>query len=163
MNPFSYIKDKVYGIDDLDISDDKKIEKIIILFSTVCAAIAIQPIPFADIFILTPIQAFMGTRIAKVRGYSFSMSEIYKEIIGLLGLSFLAQQSAIGLYKTILPFLGAVTTIPLVFVLTYSMGKVMNFYFISKTKGQTLTKDDLVKAFKDARKTAKKNFPTALL
>jgi len=158
MNPFSYIKDKVYGIDDLDISDDKKIEKIIILFSTVCAAIAIQPIPFADIFILTPIQAFMGTRIAKVRGYSFSMSEIYKEIIGLLGLSFLAQQSAIGLYKTILPFLGAVTTIPLVFVLTYSMGKVMNFYFISKTKGQTLTKDDLVKAFKDARKTAKKNF-----
>lgn len=158
MNPFNYIKDKVYGIDDLDISDDKKIEKIIILFSTVCAAVAIQPIPFADIFILTPIQAFMGTRIAKVRGYSFSMSEIYKEIIGLLGLSFLAQQSAIGLYKTILPFLGALTTIPLVFVLTYSMGKVMNFYFISKTKGQTITKDDLMKAFKEARKSAKKNF-----
>ena len=158
MNPFSYIRDKVYGIDDLDITDDKKIEKIILLFSTVCAAVAIQPIPFADIFILTPIQAFMGTRIAKIRGYSFTMNEIYKEIIVLLGLSFLAQQTAIGLYKTILPFLGAVTTIPLVFVLTYSMGKVMNFYFISKTKGQTLTKDELVKAFKEARKKAKKNF-----
>ena len=83
MNPFNYIKDKVYGIDDLDISDDKKIEKIIILFSTVCAAVAIQPIAFAEIFILTPIQAFMGTRIAKIRGYSFSMTEIYKEKIGL--------------------------------------------------------------------------------
>ncbi len=158
MNPFNYIKDKVYGIDDLDISDDKKIEKIIILFSTVCAAVAIQPIPFADIFILTPIQAFMGTRIAKIRGYSFSMNEIYKEIIGLLGLSFLAQQTAIGLYKTILPFLGAVTTIPLVFILTYSMGKVMNYYFVSKTKGETLSKEDLIKAFKEARKSAKKNF-----
>ena len=55
------------------------------------------------------------------------MSEIYKEILGVLGLSFLAQQTAIGLYKTILPFLGAITTIPLVFVLTYSIGKVKSY------------------------------------
>ena len=52
------------------------------------------------------------------------MSEIYKEIIGVLGLSFLAQQTAIGLYKLGLPFIGGFMTIPLVFVLTYSIGKV---------------------------------------
>ena len=158
MNPFEYIKDKLFGIDDLNISEDEKIEKIVLLFSTVCAAVAIQPIPFADIFILTPIQAYMGTRIAKIRGYSFSMNEVYKEIIGLLGLSFLAQQTAIGLYKTIIPFLGAITTIPLVFILTYTMGKVMDFYFVSKTKGEVPTKEDLVNAFKNINKKAKKNF-----
>ena len=158
MNPFVFIKDKIYSIDKENISDDDKAEKIIRQFSIVCAAVAIQPIPFADIFILTPIQAFMGTRIAKIRGYNFSMQEVYKEIIGILGLSFLAQQTAIGLYKTILPFFGALTTIPLVFLLTYSMGKVMNFYFVSKTKGKELSKDDLMKFFKDARKNAKKKF-----
>jgi uncharacterized protein (DUF697 family) len=158
MNPFSFIKDKIYSIDKENISDDDKIEKIIRQFAIVCAAVAIQPIPFADIFILTPIQAFMGTRIAKIRGYNFSMQEVYKEIIGILGLSFLAQQTAIGLYKTILPFFGAFTTIPLVFLLTYSMGKVMNFYFASKTKGNEVSKDDLMKFFKDARKSAKKKF-----
>lgn len=158
MNPFVFIKDKIYSIDKENISDDEKAEKIIRQFSIVCAAVAIQPIPFADIFILTPIQAFMGTRIAKIRGYNFSMQEVYKEIIGILGLSFLAQQTAIGLYKTILPFFGALTTIPLVFLLTYSMGKVMNFYFVSKTKGKELSKDDLMNFFKDARKNAKKKF-----
>ena len=48
----------------------------------------------------------MGTLIAEARGYKFSMSEVYKEIIGVLGLSFLAQQTAIGLYKLGLPFIG---------------------------------------------------------
>ena len=33
-------------------------------------------------------------------------NEIYKEILGLIGLAYLAQQTAIGLYKAILPFLG---------------------------------------------------------
>jgi len=100
----------------------------------------------------------MGTLIAEARGYKFSMSEIYKEILGLIGLAYLAQQTAIGLYKTILPFLGAITTIPLVFILTYAIGKVMDYYFVSKTEGKKVTKDDLINAFKQARKDAKKNF-----
>ena len=130
----------------------------LIFFSSVCAATAVQPIPFADIFILTPIQLYMGTLIAEARGYKFSMSEIYKEILGVLGLSFLAQQTAIGLYKLGLPFIGGFMTIPLVFILTYAIGKVMDFYFVSKTQGKTLTKDDLKNFFKQARKEAKKNF-----
>jgi hypothetical protein len=100
----------------------------------------------------------MGTLVAEARGYKFSMSEIYKEILGLIGLAYLAQQTAIGLYKTILPFLGAITTIPLVFILTYAIGKVMDYYFVSKTEGKKVTKDDLINAFKQARKDAKKNF-----
>ena len=38
-----------------DITDDEKVTQIIKITSVVCAGLAIQPIPFADIFILTPI------------------------------------------------------------------------------------------------------------
>ena len=158
MDPFKFIKDNTYGINSSNIPPEKKVDKLLIFFSSVCAATAVQPIPFADIFILTPIQLYMGTLIAEARGYKFSMSEIYKEILGVLGLSFLAQQTAIGLYKLGLPFIGGFMTIPLVFVLTYAIGKVMDFYFVSKTQGKTLTKDDLKNFFKQARKDAKKNF-----
>ena len=51
-----------------DLTDDQKVSHIIVIFSTVCSAVAVQPIPFADIFILTPLQAFMGTRISAIRG-----------------------------------------------------------------------------------------------
>ena len=158
MDPFKFIKDNTYGINSSNIPPEKKVDKLLIFFSSVCAATAVQPIPFADIFILTPIQLYMGTLIAEARGYKFSMSEIYKEILGVLGLSFLAQQTAIGLYKLGLPFIGGFMTIPLVFILTYAIGKVMDFYFVSKTRGKTLTKDDLKNFFKQARKEAKKNF-----
>ena len=158
MDPFKFIKDNTYGINQLNIPPEKKVDKLLIFFSSVCAATAVQPIPFADIFILTPIQLYMGKLIGEARGYKFSMSEIYKEIIGVLGLSFLAQQTAIGLYKIGLPFIGGLMTIPLVFILTYSIGKVMDFYFVSKTRGKTLTKNDLKNFFKQARKDAKKNF-----
>jgi len=158
MDPLKFVKDNTYGINQLNIPPDEKVDKLLIRFAGICGAIAVQPIPFADIFILTPIQLYMGTLIAEARGYKFSMSEIYKEILGLIGLAYLAQQTAIGLYKTILPFLGAITTIPLVFILTYAIGKVMDYYFVSKTEGKKVTKDDLINAFKQARKDAKKNF-----
>lgn len=158
MDLLKFVRDNTYGITKLNISPDEKVNKLLLRFSGICAAAAVQPIPFADIFILTPIQLYMGTLIAESRGYKFTMSEIYKEILGLIGLAYLAQQTAIGLYKTILPFLGAVTTMPLVFVLTYAIGKVMDYYFVSKTQGRKVTKEDLIKAFKEARASAKKNF-----
>jgi len=158
VNPFNYIKENIYGIEKLDISDDEKVKKTIRFFGIVCAATAIQPIPFADIFVLTPIQAYMGTRIAKIRGYDFSISQVYKEILGVIGMAYMFQQGVIGLYKLGLPFLGAFTTMPLVFALTFAGGKMMDLYFVSKTKGKDLSKEELLKAFKESRKKAKKDF-----
>ena len=129
MDPLKFVKDNTYRINNLKIPPDEKVEKLLLRFSAICAAVAIQPIPFADIFVLTPIQLYMGKLIGEARGYKFTLSQIYKEILALIGLAFLAQQTAIGLYKTVLPFLGAITTIPLVFILTYTIGKVMDFYF----------------------------------
>lgn len=112
-----------------DLSADQKVNQIIVIFSSVCAGIAIQPIPFADFFILTPIQAFMGSRISAIRGIPLAekeVSDIVKEIVGAVGMGLLAQQLVIGAFKTFLPFLGGFMTIPVVFGATYAIGKVMD-------------------------------------
>jgi len=78
MDPLKFVRDNTYGINQLNISPEKKVDKLLIFFSSACAATAAQPIPFADIFILTPMQLYMGTLIAEARGYKFSMSEIVR-------------------------------------------------------------------------------------
>lgn len=142
-----------------DLTDQKKVDRIATIFSTTCAAIAVQPIPFADIFVLTPIQGYMGKKIADIRGFDITESgakEIFKEIAALVGLGFLAQQLAIGAYKTVLPFIAGVTTIPLVFGLTYGIAKVMDYYFVQKVKGGKIDKTMAKEIFKNAKAEGKK-------
>ena len=142
-----------------DLTKEEKVEKICIVFGTFCGAIAVQPIPFADIFVLTTIQAYMGKKIADIHGYEITeqgATQIFKEIAGLIGMGLLSQQLAIGAYKTFIPFLGAVTTIPLVFGLTYGMGKVMNAYFKAKIKGEQISKENIRDIFKNAKKEGQK-------
>lgn len=142
-----------------DITNDQKVTQICTVFATTCAAVAIQPIPFADVFVLTPIQGFMGKKIADIRGFNISEAgarEIVTELAGLVGLGFLAQQLVIGAYKTVIPFLGAVTTIPLVFGLTYGMGRVMDYYFEKKIKGEKIDPEMVKNIFKQASEEGKK-------
>jgi uncharacterized protein (DUF697 family) len=142
-----------------DLTEDQKVKQLITIFSTTCAAIAIQPIPFADIFVLTPIQGIMGKKIADIKGYSITESgaiDVFKEIAGLVGLGLLAQQLVIGAYKTVIPFLGAITTIPLVFGLTYGMGYVMDYYFEKKIKNERIEPEVIKDIFKRARAEGKK-------
>ena len=142
-----------------DISDDEKVSTIIKTFAAGCASIAIQPIPIADFFILTPIQAYMGSRIGAIRGMAISeskMTEIIKEISGIAGLGVLAQQLAISAYKTVLPYWGAVTTIPMVYGLTYAIGRVIDAYFIQKRKKGRIDPDFLKSLWKEELKKGKK-------
>jgi uncharacterized protein (DUF697 family) len=116
-----------------DLTTDEKVQQVIKISSSVCAGVAVQPIPFADIFILTPLQGLMGERIGSIRGFPVSnkeSTELIKEISGVAGLGLIAQQIALGAYKVGLPGLAGFTTIPLVFGLTYAIGQVMNEYFV---------------------------------
>ncbi|MCK9521507.1 MAG: hypothetical protein M0R76_00485 [Proteobacteria bacterium] len=142
-----------------DLTDDKKAERIIVIFASVCAGVAVQPIPFADIFILTPIQGYMATRLSAIRGEPIKEKDgftIFKEVMGLVGLGLLAQQLIIGAYKTFIPFLGAVTTIPLVFAATYGIGKVLDAYFQARVKGKKLDKATARAIWKQAKAEGKK-------
>tara|TARA_B100000767_G_scaffold221793_1_gene210349 strand:+ start:292 stop:834 length:543 start_codon:yes stop_codon:yes gene_type:complete len=153
------LKEDVLEIENrTDLTQDQKSEKIIKIFSAICAAVAVQPIPFADIAILTPIQAYMGTRIAAVRGLKLSEQDSKKmlgDISITLGLGLVAQQIALGAYKVGLPFLAGFTTIPLVFGLTYGIGKVMDAYIKSKLRGVSLSPEQLKKIFEEEKKKGK--------
>ncbi len=153
------LKSEYFSIEkNEDLSKDQKISRVINYTAGLCAATAVQPIPFADIFILTPIQAYMGTRLAAVHGIDVKEQEVtvlIKQLIGTVGLGFLAQQLAIGAYKTVLPFMGAITTMPLVYGLTYAIGKVMDAYFEKISKGQDLSDKEMKDIWKKSFKSGK--------
>jgi len=149
------LEDNVTKIENRkDLTDDEKVIRIIKVFAAGCAGFAAQPIPFADLFILTPIQAYMGTRIGAIRGMPVSeakATEIFKEISGIVGLGLLAQQLVIGAYKFI-PYYGIITTIPIVYGLTYAIGRVIDLYFIQKRKHGKINKEELEKMWKKMKK-----------
>ncbi len=164
----SYLESKIL---DKDLSDDQKAHKIIILTSCLCAVIATQPLPFADIFILTPIQIIMAGLLSKIRDKRSHENETagkrIKELVEDIGLIVmggqLAQYIAIGLYKIGLPFLGGFMTIPLVFGLTYGMGKTLDYYFKNiKQKSLKDNKEEIKKIFQESRKEGKKIIKKAL-
>ena len=144
-----------------DLSDEEKISRITHIACATCAGVAIQPIPFAEIFILTPIQAYFGSRIAAIRGIPVSESnatDLVKEIIGVIGMGFIAQQLAIAIWKLVTFGAGGMLTIPLVYALTYAVMKVIDAYYAAKARRQTLTDQQMKaiwkEAFKDGREKA---------
>ena len=146
-----------------DLTQEEKAERIINLFSGVCAGVAIQPIPFMDIFILTPLQVLMGERLAAIWGVPIkesSLGSVIKDIgrIGFMG--FGAQQFAIGAYKTVLPGLGAITTIPMVYGCTYAIGSVLSeFVYKRRAKGQSkLSNEKLRKMWKEYKTKGKEKY-----
>ena len=145
-----------------DLSQSQKANRIINLFAGVCAGIAIQPIPFADIFVLTPIQVLMGERLAAIWGVPVtesSISAVIKDIVKIGGMGLLSQQLAIGAYKTFLPFMGAVTTVPLVYGLTYAIGTVLSEMYKRRSRGESkLSDEELRKIWNESRKKGKEKY-----
>jgi len=153
----TYIDDNLLDIETRDdLSLEEKSSRIIHIFSATCAGVAVQPIPFADIFLLTPIQAYMATRIASIHGVSVTQASAWQVITDLgkvVGLGLIAQQLVVGAYKMGLPGLAGFTTIPLVYGMTYAIGQILNEMYFRRSKN----KDNLTpKEMKDIWKKMKK-------
>jgi uncharacterized protein (DUF697 family) len=106
----------------------------------------------------------MGVRLSAIRGMPLSdaeASDLIKEILGVVGLGMVVQQIALGLYKVGLPFLAGFTTIPLVYGLTYAIGRVMDFYLERKSRGQTVSNADLKAMWKKSRSEGEENAKNA--
>lgn len=142
-----------------DLSDDEKVKRITHIACATCAGIAVQPIPFADIFILTPTQAYFGSRIGAIRGVPVTESsaeDLIKELIGVVGLGVIAQQLALGIWKLVTFGAGGLVTIPLVYGLTYAVMRVIDAYMSAKSQRKTLSDAQLKAIFKNALKEGKK-------
>lgn len=141
-----------------DLSIEKKISNITHLACASCAGVAIQPIPFGDIFILTPMQAYFASRIAAIYGIQLTENEALdwvKEIIALVGLAMMAQQIALGVWKVVSFGFGGLLTIPLVYALTFAIMKVADVYFAHKAKNQKLSEAKIKAIWKEAFQQAK--------
>lgn len=156
--------DEILRMDRL--TDNQKVSRIRNLCSVACATTAIQPIPFADIFILTPIQAVFAAKIASIRGVPVNKEdagELMKQLAGMAGMGILAQNIAIGIWKIVAPGLGSFLTWPMVFALTYAIMTAADGYYKARAAGKTLTPEELEaivkKAKAEGKEEAKKHKP----
>ena len=142
-----------------DITNEQKVSRITHIACATCAGVAIQPIPFADIFVLTPVQAYFASRIAAIRGVPVSesgASDWIKEIIGIVGIGIIAQQIAIGIWKIVTFGLGGVLTIPVVYGLTYAVMQISDAYFSAKSRSEKLGEAQIKTIWKEAFHQGKK-------
>ena len=142
-------------IEDPAIPQEKKVALIIHSTSLICGVIAAQPIPFADVFVLTPIQLVMVTYLNKAIGNPYEkskMNEILTSLLAIMGWGVLAQQLILGAYKTIVPFVAGITTIPLVYGATYALGTGAKILIEAKKNDIKIADDELKKIISQAKK-----------
>lgn len=146
-------------VEDPSLNNNAKVNIIINATALACAIIAIQPLPFADIFILSPIQVIMVTYLSKVLGLNTDntkANELLVYLLGTLGWGVLSQQAVIGLYKTVLPYAGGFTTIPLVYGSTFGLGVACKTLITAKVDNIQISKEELKRIRQDAINKVKK-------
>jgi uncharacterized protein (DUF697 family) len=160
------------------LTEHENVERVIGHTATAACIISIlQPIPVADFFILTPIQGKMAWHIGKVKGFEVTQErarDIVLEVLGILGVSVTAQHVVVSLAKLI-PIVGAVLTMPVIYGTTWAIGNVVDYYFeclkadkkpsaqvmkdlfaeqlrVGKAKGQALDKSELERKADELRR-----------
>lgn len=103
------------------------------------AGIAPLPIPFADIWTITPIQVAMVQAIANIYGFKLEGKNL-KAAFATVGGGWLGQQTCLALFKIGMPGAGGFGGAAFVWVWTHAMGKVAERYFAT---GMKLTKKEL--------------------
>ena len=134
-------------------SDEERAEavrKVIQACSVAAAAVTIQPFPFVDTALITPIQIAMVQAIGRVRGHTLDGKSVL-EILSTFGASLVAQNAIMAAAKFI-PFLGWVVTISMAYALTWAIGEVSDFYFRSgRGASETELRDLFKKVYREKR------------
>lgn len=141
------------------LNDDEKVSQITHIACATCAAVGLQPIPFADIFLLASLQAYFSSRIAAIRDVVISESDAVdyiKGISGMVGIGIIAEQIAIGAWKVLTFGLGGILTFTLDYAITYAVMKVSDAYFSARARGETLDQQQIREIWKSAYREGKK-------
>ncbi|MCS7291906.1 MAG: DUF697 domain-containing protein [Gloeomargarita sp. SKYBB_i_bin120] len=116
--------------------------------------VAPQPIPIADIWIITPIQYTMVRAIGNIYGYKLDPSCL-AEVMAVVGAGITGQQLCLALYKLGMPGLGGLFGAGFVFAWTQAIGHTAEAYFKS---GMTMVKSELEKIREEEFKKAKDSY-----
>jgi uncharacterized protein (DUF697 family) len=145
-----------------EIEDDRNpqaaVRRVILAYSGAAMAANLSPIPFTETALLTPIQVAMVLHVGKRLGQDVSLEnagEIFKQIIGAVGLSVAARLATNILLKVGLPIVGGVLRAPAIFAMTYGLGRVAEDYFVRRAQGLEFdaqaARDLFKKAVKEGR------------
>jgi uncharacterized protein (DUF697 family) len=110
-----------------------------------------MPIPFADIWTITPVQMLMVRAIGNIYGYKINPQTV-KEILAVVGGGMIGQQVCLALFKIGMPGAGGFGGAAFVFFWTHGMGNAAELYFRS---GGTATAKELAAARSEGMKQAK--------
>jgi uncharacterized protein (DUF697 family) len=111
---------------------ERRIRTLIYSKAGVCAAVALAPIPIADILVLTPIQMAMVATIGYFHGVEVS-AERAGELMGVMGAGVGLREAARQLVKLI-PGYGLVVSAAIAFAGTVALGETANLWFSRQMK-----------------------------
>lgn len=125
---------------DLDLeSRRQKASEVRKISAVAAAAIAPMPIPFADIWTITPIQMLMVKAIGNIYGYGMD-EKTARAILVTVGGGWLGRQTFLGLLKLGLPGFGEIGGAAFAYWWTQGMGKAAEAYFSGEVR---LSKHDI--------------------
>lgn len=149
---------------DPTLSREQNTEEVIKSAAMLSGAIAVEPLPFADILLLTPLQAKMVLHIGKIYGFDITperAKDILQELGATVAYGFVARQVMRGVAKIVLPVIGGLITAPAVYAWTFALGKLSQQYFESRATGQDFGKAERKRIASEAREQSKKFLPSA--
>ncbi len=111
---------------------ERRIRALIYSKAGVCAAVALAPIPVADILVLTPIQMAMIATIGYFHGVEVN-AERASELMAVMGAGVGLREAARQLVKLV-PGYGLVVSASIAFAGTVALGEVANVWFARRMK-----------------------------
>lgn len=109
------------------------------------AAIAPMPIPFADIWTITPIQILMVRAIGNIYGYGLD-ARTARQTLAVVGGGWLGRQTFLALLKIGLPGLGEIGGAGFAYMWTQGMGRAAETYF---ARGMMASRREIEQALVD--------------
>lgn len=149
---------------DPDLTPEENAEEVIRSAALLSGAIAVEPVPFADILLITPVQAKMVLHIGRIYGFDISPDrarEIAQELGATVAYGLVARQVMRGIAKLALPVIGGLITAPAVYGWTFALGRVAQNYFERKRAGLPVARQEQVKVIQEAKGQARRVLPSA--
>ncbi|MFC4637414.1 YcjF family protein [Deinococcus hohokamensis] len=150
---------------DPELSQEENVEEVIKSAALLAGAIAVEPIPFADMLLITPVQAKMVLHIGKIYGFDVSperAAEIARELGVTFAYGLAARQVMRGVAKLALPVIGGLITAPAVYGWTFGLGRMAQSYFERKRVGlPPVTRREQVKVIQEAKGQSRRVLPSA--
>lgn len=149
---------------DPTLSREENTEEVVKSAALLSGAIAVEPIPFADILLITPVQAKMVLHIGKIYGFDITperATEIVQELGATVAYGLIARQIMRGIAKIALPVIGGLITAPAVYAWTFALGRLAQSYFESKKQGLPFDKKERAKVAKKAQQQSSNSLPDA--